>query len=306
MRNREKKRDDDKCAPKRKPKNTSTKEAERKLGQPSSFLTTRSPGPTLCRDDSGEDNLPNKPRVDPLPATVPPTPSPRRTSAPTKAIITEATPAPSKKEVETEKDEPDTPVPTNQPTKITPSPTPKVTTNCESTGTGFLGYDLVINVDLKLLVNGGLEVKRIAKKNQKVQFIDGESDITYHEWMDGAGVIPLDEGGYVYVSNSENDDGSGGVWGLYFNADHKIIGFKKLLGDTTWNCSGGVSPWKTWISCEETPTGQCYEVDPDPNSKHHDKPMQTLLGGTGGQYEAVAVDDRGINPVFFVTEDKWK
>ena len=125
--------------------------------------------------------------------------------------------------------------------------------------------------------------------------------------MDGrSGSDPLDEGGYVYVSNSENDDGTGGVWGLYFNAKHEIIGFKKLLGDTTWNCSGGVSPWKTWISCEETPSGQCYEVDPDPNSKHHDKPMQTLLGGTGGQYEAVAVDDRGINPVFFVTEDKWK
>ena len=336
MRNREKKRDDDKCAPKRKPKKTSTKDAERKLGQPSSSLTTRSPGPTLCRDDSGEDNLPDKPRVDPLPATEPPTPSPRRTSAPTKAIITEATPAPSKKEVETDKDEADqptkvtpspTPVPTDQPTKVTPSPTPvptdqptKVTpsptpvsttanqpTNCESTETGFLGYDLVMNDALKLLVNEGLEVKRIAKKNQKVQFINGEkSDITYHEWMDGAGVIPLDEGGYVYVSNSENDDGTGGVWGLYFNAKHEIIGFRKLLGDTTWNCSGGVSPWKTWISCEETPTGQCYEVDPDPNSKHHLTPMQTLLGGTGGQYEAVAVDDRGINPVFFVTEDKWK
>ena len=113
--------------------------------------------------------------------------------------------------------------------------------------------------------------------------------------------------GYVYVTNSENDDGTGGVWGLYFNDKDEIVDFKKLLGDTTWNCSGGVTPWKTFISCEETSTGQCHEVDPDPKSKNHDKPMQTLLGGTnGGQFEAVAIDDRGKEPKIFVTEDKWK
>ena len=77
--------------------------------------------------------------------------------------------------------------------------------------------------------------------------------------------------------------------------------------DSGEQCSGGVTPWKTWISCEETSTGQCYEVDPDPKSKNHDKPMQTLLGGTnGGQFEAVAIDDRGKEPKIFVTEDKWK
>ena len=71
--------------------------------------------------------------------------------------------------------------------------------------------------------------------------------------------------------------------------------------------SGGVTPWKTWISCEETSNGQCHEVDPDPKSKNHDKPMQTLLGGSnGGQFEAVAVDDRAAEPEIFVTEDKWK
>ncbi len=350
---------DDKCAPKAKAKKTST-QADRKLGQqlakPSSSLTTRSPGPTLCRDDSGDDTLPDKPRVDPVPVTEPPTLSPPRTSAPTKAVVTDvtssptnqptkatdsptdqptkvtstptnqpskataspttqptktkATPAPTDqptKATSTPTDQPTkaTADPTNQPTKATNSPTPKDPN--DSNETGFLGYDLVKNDALSLLVNAGLEIKRIAKKKQKVQFSNGEkSDITYHEWMDGAGVIPLDDGGYVYVSNSENDDGLGGVWGLYFNKDHEIVGFKKLLGGTTWNCSGGVSPWSTWISCEETETGQCHEVDPDPKSENHDTPTQTLLGGDGGQYEAVAVDSRGSEPVFFVTEDKWK
>lgn len=342
--------EDDKCALKAKAKKEST-QADRKLGQqlvkPSSSLTTRSPGPTLCRDDSGDDTLPDKPRVDPVPATEPPTLSPPRTSAPTKAIVTDATPSPTNQPTKATANPTDQPTkatstPTNQPTKATPapttqptkataspttqptkatstptnqpskatnSPTPKVTANDpnDSNETGFLGYDLVENDALKLLVNAGLEIKLIATKKQKVQFSNGEkSDITYHEWMDGAGVIPLDDGGYVYVSNSENDDGLGGVWGLYFDEDHEIVGFKKLLGGTTWNCSGGVSPWSTWISCEETESGQCHEVDPDPKSENHDKPTQTLLGGDGGQYEAVAVDSRGSEPVFFVTEDKWK
>ena len=177
----------------------------------------------------------------------------------------------------------------------------------DSNEIGFLGFSLVRNNDLNLRVNAGLEVTRIARKKRRVLFSNGEkSDIDYHEWMDGAGVIPLKDGGYVYVSNSENDAGTGGVWGLYFNKKDEIVDFKKLLGGTTWNCSGGVSPWKTWISCEETSSGQCHEVDPDPSSDNHDNPTETLLGGDGGQYEAVAVDDREDEPVFFVTEDKWK
>jgi len=255
--------DDDKCATKQKKKKT--KNADRKLGQqlgsqPSSSLTTRSPAPTLCRDDSEEDTFPEQPRVEPLPVTESPTASPRRTSAPTKDIATETevTPAPSDT-VEKEENEPTTPgptssptnqptkatpdptsSPTNQPTKVTPSPTPKVTEQDndpnDSTETGFLGYDLVKNDNLKLRVNAGLEIKLIAKKNQKVEFSNGKnSDIPYHEWMDGAGVIPLKDG-YVYVSNSENDDGLGGVWGMYFNEKDEIVDFKKLLGGTTWNC----------------------------------------------------------------------
>lgn len=132
MRNGTRDGDDDKCASRTKQKKKKTKKADRKLGQqlgsqPSSSLTTatRTSEPTLCQDDGSgeEDNLPELPRVEPLPdPTEPPTAS-RRTSAPTKAIVTEATPAPSKPVVETEENEQATPEPTNQPTKVTPSPT---------------------------------------------------------------------------------------------------------------------------------------------------------------------------------------
>ena len=81
--------------------------------------------------------------------------------------------------------------------------------------------------------------------------------------------------------------GPAGVYGLYFDKDNNVIDYKKLLSGTTWNCGGGLSPWNTWISCEETKSGQCWQIDPNPEGENHDNPKKTLLGGSGGQYESV-------------------
>ncbi len=101
----------DKCVPKTKASKIASSESESKeLGKPSAAITARSPapGPTLCRDDT---TLPD-PRGDGLPVTEPPTPPPRRTSAPTKAPVTPG-----------EDEFPTTIVPSGQPTKVTPRPT---------------------------------------------------------------------------------------------------------------------------------------------------------------------------------------
>ena len=194
-------------------------------------------------------------------------------------------------------------MPTHAPTTSSPSNTPT-----SSPIDPFYYGDLSItNDDLGIEVSDGLSVKLIATAGLKVLYADGEeSDDDYHELMDGAGIIPLQEdGGYVYVSNSERDKGKGGVYGMYFDKYGNITQYKALLTGTTLNCGGGLSPWNTWISCEEYSDGQCWQVDPDPMSKHHENPSETNLGSRwGGTYESVAVDNRNAErPVFFVTED---
>jgi secreted PhoX family phosphatase len=104
------------------------------------------------------------------------------------------------------------------------------------------------------------------------------------------------------VSNSEGSNGSGGVYGLYFDRQGRPRDYKTLLSGTTWNCNGGLTPWQTWVSCEEHPGGQCYQVDP----KGVKQAEKTVLGGlAGGQFEAMAVNnDNPTTPTFYVTEDK--
>jgi len=103
----------------------------------------------------------------------------------------------------------------------------------------------------------------------------------------------------VYVVNSEEGDGQGGVYGLYFDKDGNVADYKVLLTDTTDNCGGGLTPWNTWVSCEEYEDGQCWQVDPVSGDA-----QKTKLGGNGGRYESVAVDNTNtMNPVFFTTED---
>ncbi|KAK1732522.1 DUF839 domain-containing protein [Skeletonema marinoi] len=171
------------------------------------------------------------------------------------------------------------------------------------------GESLYNNDELGIQLSEGLTAKLIAQRNTRVKYTDGsESTLKFHEWLDGAGVAPLPDGGYVYVSNSEDDTGKAGVFGLYFDKDGGITNYKALLTGTTWNCGGGMTPWDTWISCEETSTGQCWQVEPNPDKPHHNTPKKTLLGGPkGGNYESVAVDNSNVlNPVFFTTEDNSK
>ena len=109
--------------------------------------------------------------------------------------------------------------------------TPKPTTQDVT----FRRGDLLKDVErFGISVSKGIIVRMLAKADTKVP----KSDLKFHSMPDGATIIPLDDG-YVYVSNSEVDDGKGGVYGVYFNHDGDIVDYKQLLSGTTRNCSGG-------------------------------------------------------------------
>ena len=101
--------------------------------------------------------------------------------------------------------------PTNEPSynPSTPSPTPFLPIQYGQE----LYYGIDNYYDLGIQISAGLSAKLIAKTGQRVRYSNwlGESRIKFHGMMDGAGIVSLpDDEGYVYVSNSEEEDGDGG------------------------------------------------------------------------------------------------
>jgi hypothetical protein len=165
--------------------------------------------------------------------------------------------------------------------------------------------------DHGIVFSQGLVMEIVAHSGKPVTFTSPtaalpQSSLDFHYNPDGAAVVPLDEsdgGGFAYVSNSESlRDARGGAYALYFDASGRPRDYKCLLSGTSWNCNGGLTPWNTWVSCEEYPGGHCFQTDP----RGLRSPEKTKLGGwTGGQFEQVAVNnDNPAAPVFFLSEDK--
>jgi uncharacterized protein len=116
----------------------------------------------------------------------------------------------------------------------------------------------------------------------------------WHIASDGMASFPDDGGGFVLVSNSE--DFEGGVSALQFGRDGRVEDAYRILSGTTQNCSGGGTPWGTWLSCEEVEEGRVWECDPSGRRRAVAHPAMGIF-----KHEAAAVDaaDRRV----YLTED---
>jgi len=112
---------------------------------------------------------------------------------------------------------------------------------------------------------------------------------------DGALAVPA-TGPHTY-----DPAGVGGTTTLLVSGRRELVRHQVSLAGTVDNCAGGPSPWRTWLSCEETlevlerPHGYVFEVDPRRGGN-----PEPIVGMGRFAHEAVSFDRRGRA---YLTED---
>ena len=144
--------------------------------------------------------------------------------------------------------------------------------------------------ELGIRLPEGFESRLVARGREPVP----GTSYRWHEASDGMATFPTEDGGWVLVSNSETL--RGGASAMRFDAFGKTHSAYRILDGTTQNCSGGGTPWGTWLSCEEVMGGLVWECDPAGRRRALSRPAMGVF-----KHEAAAVDPHGRR--IYLTED---
>jgi secreted PhoX family phosphatase len=170
------------------------------------------------------------------------------------------------------------------------SVTPEALAFPAQTGPGPYGGLLAADAN-GIMLPKGFTSRVLARSSSAV----GSTGYTWHGAPDG-GACFANGTGWIYVSNSELSSATGGASALRFNGSGSITGAYRILSGSTRNCAGGATPWRTWLSCEETDRGYVWETDPYGAKAAVRRPAMGRFS-----HEAAAADpDRRV---IYLTED---